>query len=284
VGVEKMNAAKDKANAAVPLAEAISRVGKALQELMVDKKGEKESILALIGPGISQIVKDTENIQIDASKIKMLSDLGKALQNFSGLGEGLKTLASSLKDVGASFIAFGSGFGNFAPQIEKFAKFEKSFSALAANQYNYKFDKFAASMGTLKSNVNAFNVENLKLTDSLMKSLAILSKSPDSTGEKIKESIDEAMKQLVDAIKQISDNTETQTSMFGGLTNLFSAPQAPTAPAPGSGVLAPKPGGDQNAPSNAQLAEAINKLGAKLDTLNGKFVIEKGGIKVTIPQ
>ena len=104
-----------------------------------------------------------------------------------------------------------------------------SFSNLVKNQNQYKFDQFAKSMGTLKDNVNTFNVENLKITDSLMKSLAILSKSPDALGEQIKESIENAFQALVDALKD----------MIGEMTPPPPVFMPPSTPGP-SGTPNPK--------------------------------------------
>jgi hypothetical protein len=116
----------------------------------------------------------------------------------------------------------------------------------------------------LKENVNAFNVENLKVTDSLMKSLAILSKSPDALGQQIKESIENAFETLVDAIsKMIKEMTP---------------PPPPPSPDPVTGT--PTPTGDdknktKNLATNDKLAEAFE------DALKAFFKKDGDYLKVT---
>jgi hypothetical protein len=374
VDVDAMNAAKDKANAAVPLAEAISKVGKALQELVVEKKGgEKESLVALIGPGINQIVKDTTNLQLDNEKVKVLDYLSYVLQRFSGLGDGLKTFSTglisageaiakfgdyianiptyvemlnslatslgatgtviysfgfdllkfsdlvtqsdfndekllqlnSLYDVlyrlsslspnlmmlsaamtanGSGFSSFAQGFATFSKQLQNFVTYEKSFSNLVKNAHDYKFNMFARDMGILKENVNAFEVEKLKLTDSMMKSLAILSKDPDALGDTISESIEQAFEKLVDALTEIVDNQQTsQTGMFADLKNSIAGffgggttTQAPT-PQPQGNTPAPvnqpgKPG------SNSEITLLATKVTGLVDQLDK--IISANGIKI----
>ena len=373
VDVAKMNESKEKANAAVPLAEAISKVGKALQELVVDKKGgEKESLVALIGPGINQIVKDTANLQIDGEKTKSLDSLGNALQKFSGLGEGLKTFSTGLISAGeaiakfgdyvgniptyvemlnslatslgatgtiiysfgfdllkfsdlvtqsnfndekllqlnnlydilyrlsslspnlmmlsmamtangSGFSSFAQGFATFSKQLQNFVTYEKSFSNLVKNAHDYKFDRFAKDMGVLKENVNAFEVEKLKLTDSMMKSLAILSKDPDALGETISESIETSFEKLVEALTEIVDKQKTsQTSFFEemktGLTSFLGggAPaNQPASPAPNQPAPINQPNKNVPAAADTALSKSVDSL---VQTL--KSVITSEGIKV----
>ena len=376
IDVDAMNQAKEKANAAVPLAEAISKVGKALQELVVEKKGgEKESLVALIGPGINQIVKDTAAIQLDTEKVKVLDYLSYVLQRFSGLGEGLKTFSTglvsageaiakfgdyianiptyvdmlnslattlgatgtviysfgfdllkfsdlvtqsdfnegkllqlnSLYDVlyrlsslspnlmmlsaamtanGGGFSAFARGFSTFSTQLQKFVTYEKSFSSLVKNAYDYKFDRFANDMGVLKENVNAFEVEKLKLTDSMMKSLAILSKDPDALGETISESIETSFDKLVDALTEIVGKQQSsQTSFFeemkSGMSNMFAGGGAAAQPAANSATPAPVNQPAKNIPSSTKDAALSSSVDSLVTTLNK--IITSDGIKVDLP-
>lgn len=135
----------------------------------------------------------------------------------------------------------------------------------------------------MKENVNAFNVENLKLTDSMMKSLAILSKAPDTTGDKIKESIDEAMKQLVEAIEKIAGSSEQQSGAIDKLsqsigTSMFgeSKPAEKGATTPGAkSAASPQQTSDMTA-----LIAAVNTLNSKLSVLSN-MTFEGNALKTT---
>ncbi len=376
IDVDAMNEAKDKANAAVPLAEAISKVGKALQELVVEKKGgEKESLVALIGPGINQIVKDTAALQLDNEKVKVLDYLSYVLQRFSGLGEGLKTFSTGLISAGEAIAKFGSyianiptyvemlnslatslgatgtiiysfgfdllkfsdlvtqsdfndekllqlnnlydilyrlsslspnlmmlsaamtangsgfssfaqGFSTFSKQLQNFVTYEKSFSNLVKNAYDYKFDRFARDMGVLKENVNAFEVEKLKLTDSMMKSLAILSKDPDALGDTISASIEESFEKLVEALTEIVDKQQTSQTSFmqeamNGISSFFTGGggnNAAPAPAPQTGNNVVQPSNIGKPGSNTEITLLATKVTSLVDQLDK--IISANGIKI----
>lgn len=257
--VTKIEDAKNKAHAIVPLAESFEKIGKALSQLSDVKKYDNNFIVT-ISQGIKTIITDINNIQFDENKIKLLGDLGKSLHKFEGLsnlkevGQSLKgfgpdfskfmssvdmkepdvkklesihevlfkmatldtpltKLSKSLELLGTSFRTFGTGFSSFSTHLDKFQKFENVFSSLSKNSHEYQFTEFAKSMGTLKTNVNAFNLENLKLTDSLMKSLSVLSKSNDVSGV-IRDSIDKAMAELIKAIDKVSENSGKQAGFL----------------------------------------------------------------------
>lgn len=283
VDLKEFEAAKEKADAARPLAESIAKIGKALNELMVDKgKGEKVNLAAMIGPVLKQFVQDTNGINIDEKKTQQLVKLGQALSSFSKIGGGLSEFAKALSATGRSFEVFAKGFSTFSTQLDKFVRFENAFSNLAKNQYQYKFGEFSKSMGVLKENVNAFNVENLKLTDSLMKSLAILSKSPDALGETIKESLEESMKQLIEAIQKLTESQQASNTAIApqptAAENFMNSAKTPAA----VGKPAPKPEARNNQAGNASMVAAINEVKNAIDELKRKFQFADGGaLKVT---
>lgn len=283
IDVKAMEEARKKADAARPLAEAISDIGENLMKLQVDKgKGEKVNMVELIGPSLKKFVNDTQGMQIDEKLISQLKDLGSALQKFSNMGDGLKDFAVGLRDTGNAFNAFTKGFSSFSSQLEKFVKFENAFSNLVKNQSTYQFGKFAKDMGTLKDNVNAFNVENLKLTDSLMKSLSILSKaSGEKLGEDIKEALEESMKQLVDAINKIAHTQESSSQgMLDMASTAFKGLMSP-APTP---VVTPKPGettsGKTPPGSQAETIEQLKLLIVAVNSLSSKIPVGSKGLRV----
>jgi hypothetical protein len=203
VNLDDIDIAKKKAKSAISLAEAISKIGEAIQKFKIEKGNEKQGMIAMLGPSLKSFVDATRDFELDSDKIKMLTQLGGALQKFADIGDSLSSFAKGLNALGPALSSFSSGFMKFSTQTDKFSAFEKSFSKLVRNQYIYKFDKFADSVGVLKKNVNEFNIEKLKLTDSLMQSLAILSKSPDALGKTISESMDKSFKELIKAIQEL---------------------------------------------------------------------------------
>jgi hypothetical protein len=280
IKVEDMEAAKEKADAAVPLANAISKIGKALGELMVEKEeGEKVNLVEIIGPSLKKFADDTASINIDSQKVEQLDDLADVLIKLSRSGDGLKVFADSLAATGDSFKKFSSGFGTFSSQLEKFIRFEGSFSNLVKNQYTFKFDKFAESMGVLKNNVNAFEVEKLKLTDSLMKSLAVLSNRPEDVGEDIKAGILKAFEELQKILKKLfEENANTVTAAVTSAT----ASTTPAATAAGT-TTAGKPATDAAKPATAKSTPSLDsdvagQVKALVQTLNG-IIDAKQGMK-----
>lgn len=279
--------AQEKADAAKPLAESIAKIGEALNSLMVDKgKGEKVNIAAMIGPVLKQFIEDTNGINIDEKKTEQLVSLGKALSKFAGIGGGLSEFAKALSSTGKAFESFSKGFTTFSSQLDRFIRFENSFSNLVKNQKQYNFGEFAKSMGVLKTNVNEFNVENLKLTDSLMKSLAILSKSPDALGETIKASLQESMKLLIEAIKKLtesqkaSNNFETNTP--SSTAGTVAASVKPVTSSKAVAATSNKPDVTSPAAHNATVL-AIADLKASIDRLAQQFKFEGQSLKVKLP-
>lgn len=248
------------------LADSLSNVGNSLAtQIEKLEKFQKLSILKMSEDTISQF----------HSFYEILKDL-------SSLGDPLTKLANSLSSTGSGFSVLSTGFSKFTSQLERFERFEKAFSSLSQNAYNYKFDKFAASMGTLKKNVNDFNVENLKLTDSLMKSLAVLSKHTD-VGDKIKDSIDEAMKQLVEVIEEISKNTSSQASAIDKFASFnFNAPTS--APVYASPVIAKTPVQDSQSAANSSnqaMMTKLDRLANAVESLANKLQVgDQGALKV----
>lgn len=287
--LDKLKSAKEKADAAEPLASSIAKIGKSLQSLMVDKgKGEKVSLVDIIGPALKKFTESVKDINFDNDKLSQLERLANSLDKFSRMGSGLKEFAKALADSGKAFQSFAKGFGVFSTQIDKFAKFENSFSNLVKNQQTYKFDQFSKSMGTLKDNVNAFNVENLKMTDSLMKSLAILSKSPDAVGTAIKESIETAMTKLAEAMKELAKSqnvsNEQNKGIFDKMSDAFTGsdakPQETKQVGKPAANAAPKPG-QQSQQGGPDIATALAQVTAAINSLNSKFTTRNGGIVVT---
>jgi hypothetical protein len=206
IDVKKMKDSQKNAESATPLAKSIKEIAESLQKITLTEKdmARQKVVLGEMGPALKSFTDNLQGIGVDEAKMTSLKKLADVLERLSKLGDGMKAFGAGLSDTSKALGSFTPVFEKFSDKIEKFQKFEGSFSNLLKNQYTFKFDKFAASMGTLKNNINTLNVENLKFTDSLMKSLAILSKSPDAVSQTIKSSIEKAFDELIESIKKLT--------------------------------------------------------------------------------
>ena len=271
--------AKKNADMVASLSEAVANVGKSLESIS-KTKSNKTAIDASVN-SVTAFVNNLKDLKISDATISQMNSLSSILQKFSDYGDGLQSFAKGLTETGKAFGTFSGGFDKFSSKLDKFTTFESAFSNLMKNQSNYRFDSFASSMGTLKNNVNNFNVENLKFTDSLMKSLAVLSKSPDAVGSVINKSIEDAVKELVVAIKGISPDKTTadNSSLFGAAPSPITVGKVPTPD-----VTENKSNVQQSIKQqqeNSAVLLAITQLQASVDLLASKFRMgPKGGIMV----
>ena len=161
---------------------------------------------------IPTIFTDLDTNILSKAKDNMLSFslFTNELEKMSKMGNGLDKFSDSLTKLGGSFIDLNKGFQIFSTSIPSFTLFEKSISTLSKNQQAYGFSKFASSMGELKTNVNNFDVEKLKLTNSMMNSMAIISKAPEALASRITDTLETSFEELVKAIKDISDSVSKE--------------------------------------------------------------------------
>jgi hypothetical protein len=127
-------------------------------------------------------------------------------------------------------------FSLFATNVEKMATSANQFDKIATN-----FERMDKSMKGIKDSVNSFDLQKLTTTDSLFKSMAILSKSPEAMANQINETLKEAFKDFSDAIKQMIE--ESGGGAGGGAaaaaSTAASAPAAAAAPSGKPGEKAP---------------------------------------------
>lgn len=272
IDLKKISDAQSKADVVANLMKPVTDIAKAISNMMIEKDEKKVNLFDTLGVSIAKFAADISGAEITDAQIKMLEGLVDPLEEFSKMGDGLDKFADALSKTGTAFGTFATGFNAFSTSLPKFEKFEASMSSLITNQSKYNFDKFAESMGTLKTNVNAFDVEKLKLTDSMMRSMAIIAKAPEALADRISKTLEESFKELVDAIKKLSGANETETR---------SAIPIPTIPAlPGSGKAAP--GMD---PATLAVLKAFNDTLSRLpDDIGKKTVMylpktSNGGIK-----
>lgn len=127
------------------------------------------------------------------------------------------------------------------------------------------FDKIQNSMKLLKGHINDMDLKKLTLTDSMMRSIAMLSKSPEAIGQKIAESIDKAFEDLAKAIAESIGEIKSEGGGAAGAVETTAAPAkgSPAPGAPAKGSPAPPQGKMPtaseigNAVSNALLASTL---------------------------
>lgn len=161
-----------------------------------------------------------EDAQTKAKKYGPINDIVSEMTgyNYEDASKGMDAFGKSLVSLGTGFASFATGFTTFTAQLTKFEKFEKSMSNLIKGQYKYKFGKFAKDMGTFKTNVNSFDVQKLKLTESMLSSIAAMAKSPESLSKIINGTLEKSFAELIEAIRQIVP--EAQAASGGGSTSL----------------------------------------------------------------
>jgi hypothetical protein len=210
-----------------------------------------KTILSLLVHGIASTGRLVEaNRSAVDSALDVLPDMTSALADAAKPVEAW----GKLKDVdktGQSINAFLSQVNNaFDPKLNpNMPKISYYFSAFATNLQTMadttdqmtkladNFDKIQKSMKLFKEHVNSFDLKKLTLTDSMMKSLAILAKNPEAIASQIDESIKSAFEELVAAIKELNGAGGGGAQTAG----TQAAPATPTATGP-----APK----GNAPTN----------------------------------
>jgi len=238
-------------------------------------------ILTTLPTAFSKVDMDMlEEAQEKAKKYKPITKLVSEMTgfNYADASTGMDSFGKSLVALGTSFATFSNGFASFADQLSKFEKFENTMSRLIKGQHKYKFSLFAKDMGTFKTAVNAFDVEKLKFTESMMKSIAIISKSPGNVASTINGTLEAAFKELIDVIKKLIPERQessgvTSTSMNNDVLEKVTA-------------LFQANSGNNSDGDNEQMIAALMKtmtsMQQEISQLNLKFVNgSNGGILIT---
>jgi hypothetical protein len=184
-------------------------------------------------PNMTQVLADAAKPIEVWSKLKDTEKIGASMVNF------LDTIKSVFDpEKNATIADTDKYFTSFTSNIEKIADPQNALDKVATN-----VDKIEKSMKLLKETINSMDLKKLTLTDSLMKSLAILSKNPEAVAAAIEGSIEKSFEELVNALKEIVNEAQAQAT-----ANATAAAAASPAPAAG-GTPAPAPGGKPAAPS-----------------------------------
>jgi hypothetical protein len=91
----------------------------------------------------------------------------------------------------------------FAFNIEKMANSADPLTKLAKNM-----DSIQKSMKLFKDHLNGLDLKKLTLTDSMMKSIAALSKNPEAVAGIISKSINKSYEELIKALKELATSVK----------------------------------------------------------------------------
>jgi hypothetical protein len=218
----------------------------------VEANEEKIKKATAILPGMTDALANAAKPIEAWSKLKDTEKVSGSIVNF------MNTLKAIFDPSTNPTIADSSKyFTVFAYNIEKMASPNNALDKAAAN-----IDKIEKSMKLLKDSINAMDLKKLTLTDSLMKSLAILSKNPEAVAKAIEGSIDKSFKELVDAIKEIA-------KVSSAASNPVATSTAPSAPAAKGGTPTKNAPVAQSQQSADSVAKTLSSALAGL-TLNVK--------------
>ena len=219
------------------------------------------SILMIVGAGVYNfgLFYKQHAETIDGS-IKAIPTMVKAI---SSMAEGVTAFAK-LENVDKAVLNFqnftGSVFKIFDPEsnknlpkkLEYMDKFTSNIVTMASpknslDKVAVNFNKIQNSMKLFQGHVNGMDLEKLTTTDSMLKSLAIMSKSPEVIGEKIAESIEKAFKDLLDGLKKINETSEGAAGAASGMAEASTPAAAPQVSKPAQAKPAPQAPGKPGA-------------------------------------
>jgi hypothetical protein len=123
---------------------------------------------------------------------------------------------------------------NLGLKLEYFGMFSKHMETLASSSTGLdaaakSLERVEKSMKAIKESVNGMDLKKLTTTDSLVKSLAIMSKSPEATAKAIKESIEDAFEKFIESLKDVTGDIKGDSS--SGPTIIQTQAPAPAAAA-----------------------------------------------------
>lgn len=78
------------------------------------------------------------------------------------------------------------------------------------------FERIQKSMKLTKDHINSFDLKKLTLTDSLMKSIAAMSKNPEAIAAMVGTTMEKAFEELINALKELSQTQVSQTQQMMG--------------------------------------------------------------------
>ena len=188
------------------------------------------SILDILGHGMYKFGKfyednaDTFDAAFDAipSMSDALAKLAEVNEKWSKIGDADKGLQSFRNFNQAVMDTYDPAKQKNLPQqagymllfvkgIERLAAPAEQLGKVASN-----VERIEAAMKNIKTHVNGFDMERLTKTDSMFKSMAILSKSPEAMAARINDTLKDAFKEFGDALSKAIKEAAAESGGGGG--------------------------------------------------------------------
>jgi len=128
-------------------------------------------------------------------------------------------------------------------KVGYFALFSKNMAALAAagdglDRSAKNLERIEKSMKAIKESINGTDLKKLTTTDSLVKSLAILSKSPEMTAKALKESIHDVFERFIESLKEAVGDMRESSVTASSQAPVIIQQQAPQQITPAAAIQA----------------------------------------------
>jgi len=149
-------------------------------------------------PNIGKIISSSVKIASDWSTIKDSDKIGPSISTF--LTNVLNTFDSDHTPKLQSSLAY---MNVFTSNMEKMSASNGGIYAVAKNS-----QVIAKSMKLTKEAINGMDLKKLTLTDSLMKSLAVIAKNPDAMAKAVEGGINKAFEDLTKALTDLAKETK----------------------------------------------------------------------------
>jgi hypothetical protein len=163
-------------------------------------------------PNMSKVLAEAAKPIEAWSVLKDTNKIGASMVNFY---DTIKSVFDPKKN--ATIADTDRYFTSFTANIEKIAAPENTLDKVATN-----VNRIEKSMKLLKETINSLDLKKLTLTDSLMKSLAMLSKNPEAIAKAIEGSIEKSFEELIAALKELVNQSQGE----------FTTPASSAIPAP----------------------------------------------------
>ena len=173
---------------------------------------------------------DALNKMVEANeKWSKITDAEKGLQSFTNFNQAVMdaydpSKQKNLPQTAGYMLLFVKGLERLAAPAEQLGK-------VASN-----VERIEKAMKNIKTHVNGFDMERLTKTDSMFKSMAILSKNPEQMAAKINETLKTAFDEFGKALtKAIQEANPSAPPTVPGVPNPAGTPNPPTSNPKGTG-------------------------------------------------
>lgn len=186
----------DLKSAAKTLGSVINLIGEKLYDFgaYISKNRKFIDISVKYLPGMAESITATATSIEAWQKLTNLEDTAKKMSAFF---EGIYKIFDPKQKPQINHISFY--FSKFTTNIDSLSKNATHLERVAAS-----FEKIGKSTEVIKKNVNDFDLKKLTLTDSMFKSMAILSKNPEAVAKAVASSMEEAFEELIEALKELA--------------------------------------------------------------------------------